>query len=564
MEDLRAMRITELLIHCCDGLAGKEEIAELECLLDGHPEAIEYSVEVLMDLNYFHGLARSPFSAGCGLAEQDFMSELDPQQQLALLGDFAEYEKTALTMDLPDSQEDKKPELIKKIERHKQARTINKYSLVTAFVCAAALLILAAYVRLAPPQPYEIATVTDAIGAQWSSNLPIAAGSRLSSHSPAIRLTRGIVKLTTDDNVEVLLEAPSEFEFVSYSEVLLHYGKLYAKVSEQGYGFSVATPNSKIVDLGTEFGVLSQIDGSTEIYLVKGKANLFAGEKSQTKTSQLLSAGSAKKVDRRDSAVQEIPMDETAFVRQIDSNANLVWKGQNAIRLADLLLGGNGFGTAPERAIEFDPETGQAVKSGTPAYRPGPAGLTPVRQSPFIDSLFVPSPNKSQVVSSAGHTFDGFDAASGLYYCNIACLKDWTFFDPLQSSFKASQQYNDPAVLYLHSNIGLTIDLDAVRALTPGLRITDFKTFVGIIRMGNNAPEYSEADVWVLLDGQLKDSRKGLRADQGVDIAVPIADCDRFLTLAVTDGGKVYAEGFPANHFDTCGFVEPVFGLASK
>lgn len=564
MDARQSIRLSELLIYCCDGLAGREQIAELESLLDGNPDAIEYCIEVLMDLNYFHCLAQTPVSSR-QVSDTDFMSELDPQQQMALLGDFAEYERNAVTMDVDDAAQESKPEPVRKINYERPVRTINKYSLATAIICAAALVLMIVYVRLAPPKPYEVATLKDSINARWSSHLPLDAGTRLSSHSESIRLTQGIVKLQTDDNVDIVLEAPTEFQFISYSEISLNYGKLFAKVSEQGCGFSVATPNSRIVDLGTEFGVLSQIDGSTEVYMLKGKANLFAGEKSRTKTSQLLGAGSARKVDRRDSAVQEIPMDETAFVREINSGAKLIWKGQNAIRLADLLLGGNGFGTAAERSIEFDMQTGSAVKSGIAAYRPRPEKVIRA-DNPFIDSLFVPAGSgQPEVLDSAGHAYGDFPGTTGLYYCNVACLKDWTFFDPLQNVFKQTYPADaDPGLLYLHSNIGLTINLDAVRKAAPGLRIENFKSYAGIVRMGNNVPEYSEADVWVLVDGQLRSSRKSLRADQGYAIDVAITDADRFLTLVVTDGGKVYADGYPANHFDTCGFVEPVFGFSSE
>lgn len=567
MDHKEAARISELLIYCCDGVADKDHITELESLLDQRPEALEYCVEMLMDLNYFHCMAQTPLSAHrqAALSEIEFMSELDPQQQLELLGDFAEYEKVALAATINREQEQIKPPLIEKVSYERPVRTINKYTLTTAILAAAALLIMIAYVRLAPPQPYEVATLKDSINAQWSSGLPLAAGTRLSSHMEPIRLTRGIVKLVTDDNVEVVLEAPTEFDFASYSEISLNYGRLFARVSQQGYGFSVATPNSKVVDLGTEFGVLSQIDGSTEVYMVKGKANLFAGEKTQVKTSQLLTAGAARKVNRNDSSVREIPMDEAAFVRQIDSGAKLIWKGQESIRLADLLLGGNGFGTAQERTLEFDPLTGATVKSGTTAYRQGPGKITAFQDNPYIDCLFVPSGGSGgDVISSGGHTFTGFPKTTGLYYCNAMCFKGWTFFEPLQTSFMQACRQTDPGVLYLHSNMGLTIDLQVVRTAVPGLRLTDFRTFAGIIRMGANTPDYSELDVWVLVDGQLKYSRQGVRFDQGFDIRINLSDNDRFLTLAVTDGGKIYVEGNPANHFDTCGFVEPVFGLASN
>jgi hypothetical protein len=568
MDDKQAMRICELLIYCCDGLAVKEDVAELETLLDHHPEAIEYSIEVLKGLNYFHCMGQTPLSHpetidGFGM---DFKSELDPQEQLALLGDFAEYEKNAMRMEIIERPEKEKPERIQKIDFERPVRTVNKYSLATAILCAAAFFVMVAYVRLAPPKPYEVATIRDSIEAQWSSGLPLTAGTRLSSGSQAIRLTRGIVKLTTDDNVDVVLEAPTEFSFVSYSEISLSYGKLFARVSEQGYGFSVVTPNSKIVDLGTEFGVLSQIDGSTEVYMLKGKANLFAGEKSQTKTSQFLTAGSARKVDRWDSSVTEIPLDEMAVVRDINSTAKLVWKGQEAIRLADLLLGGGGFGTAARRTIEFDPLTGSMEENAVAGYRTGPGKITKVAESPYLDCLFVPGSGTSPTqISSAGHTFAECPATSGLYYSNIVCYKDWTFFDPLQRTFEQTRkQYADSEALYLHSNIGVTVDLQAVRRLVPGFRITDFRAFAGILRISDNVPDFSEADIWILVDGQLRSSRQGLRADQGYDIKGVLSDQDRFVTLAVTDSGKVYTEGSPANNFDTCGFAEPVFGLEPR
>ena len=93
------------------------------------------------------------------------------------------------------------------------------------------------------------------------------------------------------------------------------------------------------------------------------------------------------------------------------------------------------------------------------------------------------------------------------------------------------------------------------------LNLTPFTSFAGVIRIGENSPEYSELDVWVLVDGRLRSFRKALRANQGFDIQVDITEQDRFLTLMVTDCGIVYDKNWPANHMDTCGFAEPAFGL---
>jgi hypothetical protein len=566
MDDRQYIRISELLLRIYDGSAGREDNAELEALLNQAPEALDYYVETVMNLNYFHCLRQVPLSQpqdDKGL-DKDFMSQMSPEEQSALLKDSAEHERYASAIKIAKPEKDKEQGPITKIEYQRPARTINKFSLAVSAICAAALLLMIVYVRLAPPAPYEVATISDCMDAQWSSHLPIGPGTRITSAWEPIRLTHGIVKLRTDDQVQVVLEAPTEFYFKSSSEISMNYGKLFAHVSKTGSGFSVVTPNSKLVDLGTEFGILSQIDGNTEVHLFKGKANLFAGEKNKPKTSQLLTAGSARQVDSQDSNIQEIALDEQALVRNIDSQSKFVWKGQ-AIRLADLLLGGNGFGTASLQSIEYDPVTGAVVPVGVAGYRNGPGKVVRIRENPYLDCIFVPgSENGDVIVSSAGHRFKECPKTSGLYFSNIICQKNCKFFDSVQKTFKQSRkQFTDSGFLYLHSNIGLTVDLNAVRHVVPGLRISSFSAFAGIIDMWNNEPKYSEVDVWILVDGQVKSFQKALRADQGYDIHVELSDTDRFLTLVVTDGGKIYSEGFPANHFDTCGFADPVFGLAS-
>ena len=567
MDNWHYMRISELLMYCYDGSASPKDIAELEALLDQNQPALEYCVDVSKAMNYFHCLAQVPLSQPESVEGLDveFMSELEQQQQMDLLCDFAEYEKHADALEIASPEESAVLQPIKKIHFERPARRINKFSLGTAIVSVAALLLMVIYLRFAPPAPYEVATVSDSIDAEWSSDLPISSGTRIISNSEPIRLTRGIVKFQTDDQVDVVVEAPSEFYFSSYAEVSMNYGKLFAHVSEQGYGFSVVTPNSKIVDLGTEFGVLSHINGNTEVHLYRGKANVFAGEKHARKTTQLLHAGSALKVDSHNSNIEDIELDQQALVRNIDSKTKFIWKGQDTVRLTDLLLGGDGFGTASQQTIEYDPTTGAAVQIGTPGYRSGSGKISGISRSSYLDAIFVPgSGDGDTIVSSEGHCFLECPATSGLYYSNIICQKNCVFFDPVQQIFKDSrQQFDDPGFLYLHSNMGLTVDLNAVRRVVPGLRISSFSAFVGIIDMWNNGPDYSQVDVWVLVDGKVKSSQKAIKADQGYDIRVDISDADRFLSLVVTDGGQMNAEGFPANHFDTCGFAEPVFDVVS-
>ena len=227
-------------------------------------------------------------------------------------------------------------------------------------------------------------------------------------------------------------------------------------------------------------------------------------------------------------------------------------EGTESPLFADLLLGGNGFGTAARQTVEFDPTSGKRWKAGSSGIdrcRPDRSG----RGQSVSDSIFVPPAEGSNPVSTAGHRFDECPKTSGLYYSNVCCMKDWTFFQPLQQIYdRTYRQYPDYGVLYLHSNIGLTVDLDAVRSRVPGLRIASFSTFAGILQIGSKLPDYAEADAWILVDGRIRSVQKQIRADQGYTLRVNLSirivfnpACDRWR--------NGHVEGWPANHLDTCG-----------
>jgi hypothetical protein len=322
MDDRQYIRIAELMLLIYDGSAGSEDVAEMEAMLSGNQEALEYYVEAsMMDLNYFHYLAQVPPSTAEDTAAtpaRDFTKGINTEQQWALLKDLGEYEKIAPTIKVEKPKEDSEPQPIEKVEYPKPARTVNRFTVLTAALSAAAIVLVLLYIRLVPPPTaYEVATVTDSINARWSSALPIEPGIRLLSNSAPVQLTCGTVELVTDNQVRVVLEAPAEFYFKSDTEISMDHGKLFASVARQGIGFSVQTPNSTIIDLGTEFGVLADLDGNTEVHLYKGKAKLLAGQKEKPKTSQILTEGSARRVDSKTYEIQKIALEDQKLAKAI-------------------------------------------------------------------------------------------------------------------------------------------------------------------------------------------------------------------------------------------------------
>lgn len=87
-------------------------------------------------------------------------------------------------------------------------------------------------------------------------------------------LERGLVKLEYRSGVSVLIEAPATFALVNSGRLSLDTGLMTANVPEEGVGFTVVTPNAKVVDLGTEFGVDARGDGSTCVLVFKGEVDL--------------------------------------------------------------------------------------------------------------------------------------------------------------------------------------------------------------------------------------------------------------------------------------------------
>ena len=87
-------------------------------------------------------------------------------------------------------------------------------------------------------------------------------------------LTAGMIELEMPNDVSVAVEAPAEFTLVSETEMKLHKGKISGNVGEKGRGFEVITPQRKMIDLGTRFGVWVPSEGEEEFHVFEGEINV--------------------------------------------------------------------------------------------------------------------------------------------------------------------------------------------------------------------------------------------------------------------------------------------------
>lgn len=472
----------------------------------------------------------------------------------------ADYEKSATEVHLAPSREPSKSVVVEKVD-YGNAKYIhfNRRSFWSLIAAAAAVLFLVIFARFAPSRSgIEVATLSDSLNAQWvDTNTSMQPGRRLATGSQHYYLREGYVQIKLDNKTQITLEGPSEFQFLTGDAIKLNFGKLYAIVPPEAYGFMVSTPSAKIIDLGTEFGVQQELNGDIVLHVVKGKANLVSGiNNSQINAS--VEAGSAKRLDGSTGQLNEMAINERLFVRRVDSANHSLWNGQ-PLDLADIVGGGNGFGTGrPDQGI--DASSGRAVRSLTTLdVFSGAKGYFDVPSSPYIDGVFVPGIEIDTTrISSRGMQAD-FPKTSGRlwgYIFNGAWHQgsDDVPRHALQLNGIPIDGKRIPAVT-IHSNMGITFDLSAIRKTLSGMEIDSFSSTFGVSETVEKwlsqknfsdlaptpdieklkAKRQASVEVWVFLDGKLAFRRTISSSSKAGSVDIPIEDGVRFLTLAVTE-----------------------------
>ncbi len=142
------------------------------------------------------------------------------------------------------------------------------------FGLAAAAVVAVGWVelrRVVPPAP--VAVLVQAENTKWAgSTLPTLPQSRL---GPGLfSLAEGIATVRFQSGAEVTLEAPTKLEILSAMSCRLLEGSITAEVPPSAHGFSVETPDLKVTDLGTRFGVTASSTGNSHVFVFKGEVEL--------------------------------------------------------------------------------------------------------------------------------------------------------------------------------------------------------------------------------------------------------------------------------------------------
>jgi hypothetical protein len=167
--------------------------------------------------------------------------------------------------------------------------------------------------RPRPEGEPAIAWLVNAQNCQWSREEPtgdMQAGK-------VLELERGLAEIRFQCGARIVLEGPASLGLLSAKSARLRRGKLTARVPGPTTGFTILSPQGKVIDLGTEFGIAVSDTGATKVVVFEGKVEAHATDNGQPAVS--LTQNQAAQIAAGKVTVQPISPDGDAerFVRAI-------------------------------------------------------------------------------------------------------------------------------------------------------------------------------------------------------------------------------------------------------
>jgi hypothetical protein len=164
-----------------------------------------------------------------------------------------------------------------------------------------------------------IATLSGTVDCRWKVGAnPVSYGQSLEP-GDEIRLESGIVQITFESGAKLLVTGPSDFVVDEAMQGTLNLGKLSAVVPRRASGFVVKTPSSNIVDLGTEFGIVVDEEGKSEVHVFEGEviARALDIEGNLHGDAMHLTGNMAARYDSRNMVTETFAAIESKFIRRI-------------------------------------------------------------------------------------------------------------------------------------------------------------------------------------------------------------------------------------------------------
>ncbi len=118
-------------------------------------------------------------------------------------------------------------------------------------------------------RPRTLGRLSGTLDCQWADGQALTADGLL-RQGDTLHVKRGLIEVTFDGGARAIVKGPAKLEIVDGARVRLKQGTIWT-VCPKSSGFTVESPGTRIVDLGTEFGVDVKDDSLTEAYVLRGR-----------------------------------------------------------------------------------------------------------------------------------------------------------------------------------------------------------------------------------------------------------------------------------------------------
>jgi hypothetical protein len=190
-----------------------------------------------------------------------------------------------------------------------------------------------------------------------------------------IRLESGGIEILLANGAKITATGPADFELSSLLKMDLDRGKIVAAVPRTARGYTIMTPASELVDIGTQFGVAVADSGETELHVFDGDVLARSRVNEASADFMHYKENEAIRFDSDSPELERFAAQEAGFVRRLGpviSTSDLpqlpvvknlcLWYSADMIRDAnvgepvstwrDILVGDNKFAND---ARQFDP-----------------------------------------------------------------------------------------------------------------------------------------------------------------------------------------------------------------
>jgi hypothetical protein len=198
--------------------------------------------------------------------------------------------------------------------------------------------------KVANANDVSVAKISSAANVRWSRDTMPKVNDSPVRVGQSLKIESGTIELALNAGTRLIVEGPADWSIDGDNSATLIAGKLSAKVSPRAVGFTLDTPTTQIVDLGTEFGVEVDESGQTDISVYTGNVTLQPKSAGNLPRPIItLRAGQSKRVAsvsaRGDVVVTDLPGNAVANLKSVGAETSKShfsrWQAQRDRMLKD-------------------------------------------------------------------------------------------------------------------------------------------------------------------------------------------------------------------------------------